>query len=1113
MDSSMPIQFDQLQRYGIAARAIEAVRIDGQPLTILEVGANTHKLLGRLLPNDRILYLDREVPEALQGGADFVIGDATDLSLPDASYDVVVALDVFEHIPAERREAFLRHTSRIARLLTVIGAPFDRSGVADAEQEASAYWGALFNAPYRWLDEHAENGLPDLDESVRVLAAAGFETSVVHHGELGLWKDFIKSHFAEVYVGALQPVMTALYRYYQSHGFARDFAPDSYRHVIIASRSAHVVRQVASSIAAIAQVAPSDGGQRLLRDLVKLIPAVAQEKAEVVHQVERLKSEVDGLNSEVDRLKSEISQLAATAAEQKNIHAELAVRHSWLQQNLSRIEHSISWRITRPLRLLNRFRKATISRLWPSRLPVLLEPAQQIGCNAAGYVSTGNDPYFRIRVPIGSPMPSGLCEIRYRGAIGESLLTPILYVDDGTGFREQLKFALRASKGESVSVRLRLPNKVRALRLDPLDQDGAFSLTDFEVTRLPRWWTAVQFMAPRIADGVRHPRGLLRRIGAAFVLWRRSGLAGLKHHIVSSDVKTGLLGYREWVEMYDRFSDSKRTAIAEAASRLDRKPLISVLMPVYNPPVHLLDAAIQSVRDQIYPHWELCIADDASPDTDVRALLQRHAGEDSRIKLVLRVENGHISAASNSALELAKGDYVALLDHDDLLPAHALFWVAHEINRHPDAKLIYSDEDKISLEGDRFAPYFKCDWNYDLFLSHNMVSHLGVYRADLVRDVGGFREGFEGSQDYDLALRCVERVKPGEIRHIPRVLYHWRVLPGSTALSGTEKPYALVAGERALSEHLGRTGQKGTVEANPKLGVYRIRYALPERLPLVSLIIPTRNGLELIRQCVESILERTTYPEYEIVIVDNGSDDSAVLEYFAVIARRSKVRVMRDDRPFNYSALNNRAVSVSRGEIVGLINNDIEVISSDWLDEMVSQALRPGVGAVGARLWYPNDTLQHGGVVMGVGGIANHAHKGLRRHEPGYFGRAAVTQNYSAVTAACLLVKRSIYDEVGGLNEQDLSVAYNDVDFCLRLLGGGYRNVWTPYADLYHHESATRGQDDTPEKRARFLAESEYMERHWKDFMKHDPAYSPNLTLDREDFSLAWPPRLELGLV
>jgi GT2 family glycosyltransferase len=395
----------------------------------------------------------------------------------------------------------------------------------------------------------------------------------------------------------------------------------------------------------------------------------------------------------------------------------------------------------------------------------------------------------------------------------------------------------------------------------------------------------------------------------------------------------------------------------------------------------------------------------------------------------------------------------------------------------------------------------------DLFYSHNLISHLGVYRADLLREIGGFRQGFEGSQDYDLALRCIELIAPNQIHHIPRVLYHWRIHTKSTAQSGDAKPYALLAGERALNEHF----QRQTVNAVSKLigHGYRTRFALPDIVPLVSLIIPTRNGHHLVRRCIESILKKTTYLNYEILIVDNGSDDPATLQYFQELQSETRVRVIRDDRAFNYSALNNDAVKRARGELVGLINNDIEATSQEWLSEMVSHALRPGVGAVGARLWYPNNTLQHGGVILGMGGVASHSHKHLPRHQYGYFGRADLVQSFSAVTAACLLIRKEIYEAVGGFNEK-LQIAFNDVDFCLRVREAGFRNVWTPYAELYHHESATRGVENTAEKQERFAEEVKYIMQRWDGLLLNDPAYSPNLTLDIEDFRLAWPPRVDL---
>ena len=600
--------------------------------------------------------------------------------------------------------------------------------------------------------------------------------------------------------------------------------------------------------------------------------------------------------------------------------------------------------------------------------------------------------------------------------------------------------------------------------------------------------------------------------------YKKEGISGIKLRIAfsaSPGTPPPIIGYveinhndyTEWVRRYDTLADADRKKIKARISQMTNAPLISVVMPVYNPPLEMLKEAIQSVRNQIYPNWELCIADDASTDRTVHDLLEHYTNLDARIKVVFRKTNGHISAASNSALELVKGEYIALLDNDDILREHSLYCVAQAIVEHADAGLIYSDEDKIDRSGRRYDPYFKPDWNPDLFLSHNMICHLGVYRADLVRKLGGFREGYEGAQDYDLALRCTEQLTPQQIVHIPRVLYHWRSHPGSTAQAGSEKSYAQSAGERALNDHFARIGHAAKAELLD-FGMYRVRYDIPQPAPLVSLIIPTRNGLNLIKQCVDSILNKTVYKNFEILIVDNNSDDPQTLKYLARVINDRRIRVFRDEQPFNYSALNNSAMLHARGEYLGLINNDIEVITPQWLDEMMSLAIQPGVGAVGSRLWYPNDTLQHGGVITGLGGVAGHSHKHLPKGHPGYFSRAQLIQTLSAVTAACLVIKKSIYKEVGGLDETNLKVAFNDIDFCMSVREAGYRNVWTPYAELYHHESATRGYEDTKEKQLRFQEEVLYMQKRWGETLSGDPAYSPNLTLDREGFSYAWPPRV-----
>ena len=571
--------------------------------------------------------------------------------------------------------------------------------------------------------------------------------------------------------------------------------------------------------------------------------------------------------------------------------------------------------------------------------------------------------------------------------------------------------------------------------------------------------------------------------------------------------KSGTVDYLEWTKRYDTLSDRDKEAIRCRTQRFQQRPLFSILLPTFNTPPELLKAAIESVREQLYPHWQLCIADDASTNKQVKEVLQLYQG-DQRIKTVFRPNNGHISAASNSALALATGDFIGLLDHDDELPAHALYVVAEEINVHPEVDVIYSDEDKIDESGRRSAPYFKPDWNPDLLLAQNYVNHFLVYRASLLKSVGGFREGFEGAQDYDLLLRCTERTVPEKIRHIPHVLYHWRMIAGSTAANIDAKSYATNAARRAVQESLQRRNVQATVSAAPLCADYhRVQYQLPVPPPLVSLIIPTRNRADLLSKCVDSILQYTRYPNYEIVVVDNDSDEPSAISYFAQLTNVPKVRVEKLSGPFNYSAINNFGVTKSRGDVIGLLNNDVEVLDGDWLNEMVSHACRPEIGAVGCKLVYPDKRIQHAGVLLGVKGIAEHAFKFASEDYRGEFSRACLSWNLSAVTGACLFVRRQTYLEVGGLDEAYLPVAFNDLDFCLKLITAKYRNVYTPYATLVHHESASRGYEDTPEKRHRFAKESEFFRKKWKHFLRFDPAYNPNFDVARDVFSLAWPPR------
>jgi GT2 family glycosyltransferase len=564
-----------------------------------------------------------------------------------------------------------------------------------------------------------------------------------------------------------------------------------------------------------------------------------------------------------------------------------------------------------------------------------------------------------------------------------------------------------------------------------------------------------------------------------------------------------IVSYAAWIKKFDRLKRRDRRAIKQHIARLSYHPKISVVMTVRQPNKRWLAKTIESLHAQLYNNWELCIAVVASPTDGATKSLKKHAA-DPRIKWEPLDQNGDSAVATNSALELASGEFVALIEYNDSLAEHALYEAIVELNDHPDADIIYSDEDCIDDKGLRSNPNFKTDWNPELFLSQNMLDHLAVYRKTLIDKIGGFRTGFEGAQNYDLALRASRVTTPARIRHIPAILYHRRLANGDSHLQENVE-----AARRARTQHLLAIGDGSTLEPHPMTKLYdRVRRPVPAVAPLVSLIVPTRNAAYLMRPCLEGILHRTNYKNFEIIIIDHESDEPETIELLREASLDSRVRIMRYEGEFNYSDMNNKAVALARGELIGLINNDIEVIESDWLTEMVSLAVRPENGAIGAKLLYPDGSVQHAGVVVGLGGGAGHTFAKAPRDEPGYFWRLQLPSNMSAVTAACLLVKKSIFEEVGGLNATELKIAFNDVDLCLKIAARGYLNVWTPYALLTHHESPSRGFDhDDPVKHERNQREVSYICEMWGETLKRDPFYNVNLSIFSSIYELATPPR------
>lgn len=744
---------------------------------------------------------------------------------------------------------------------------------------------------------------------------------------------------------------------------------------------------------------------------------------------------------------------------------------------------------------------------------VLLRPLHQLqviaGAAGARWVSVGDDPQMLLDLAsAGIVLPAGWYRFRCRlQVLAGHLVSPCMYADPGSGFKPSSLVRMPAPDATGrIEMLFVLPRNTVGVRVDPSSRNVEYLVSDFQLMREPRW-RALLIMLLRRHEAGRIDWNASMRLARNFLCTLISGgLSAAVDHLMSQQPyaqQPSGFDYADWVRRFDTLDESSHNWGARA-SALPMRPLISVLVPVYNTPERWLRRCLDSVLKQAYPHWELCIADDASPTPHVKRVLREYADRDDRIRVVRRGENGHISAASNSALALAKGEYVVFLDHDDELRPHALLEIAEAINQQPALEVVYSDEDKIDEKGRRFQPYFKPDWNPQLLLSQNYLCHLTAIRTERVRGVGGFRTGFEGSQDHDLFLRCCRDLPEERINHIPKVLYHWRAIEGSTALERDAKDYASLAGARAVREHVSSV-EGARVEELPH-GHYRVRWPLPSPAPKVSIIIPTRDKVDLLRKCVESLFERTKYADFECIVVNNQSSELSTLRYLHDIADRPGIRVLDYDAPFNYSKINNWAAEHAQGSVLCLLNNDIEIIAEDWLEEMVSHAVRPDTGAVGAMLYYPDGTIQHAGVILGVGGVANHAYLNQPAGHPGHGGRALVAQNLSAVTGACMVVRRPVYFEVGGLDER-LSVAFNDIDFCLRLLEAGYRNVWTPHAELIHHESATRGSDDSKEKRERFVAEADFMHARWDGMLQSDPAYNPNLALDDCSAAFAYPPR------
>lgn len=555
--------------------------------------------------------------------------------------------------------------------------------------------------------------------------------------------------------------------------------------------------------------------------------------------------------------------------------------------------------------------------------------------------------------------------------------------------------------------------------------------------------------------------------------------------------------YGPW---YEAYVPDEAALEKQRHHHFEYSPLISVAVPAYRTPEKFLAQMIDSLLAQTYGNWELCIANGSPEDSAMKKVLEEYTKKDSRIRVSELTENKGIAGNTNAALEMAQGEFVGLLDHDDLLAPNALYEIVRALDEDRNLDAVYTDEDKVTTELDEhFQPHLKPDFNLDLLRSNNYICHFFVVRRSIVQKVGGFCQEFDGAQDHDFIFRCIETAE--KVGHIPEILYHWRTHKASTADNPASKMYAFDAGKRAIEAHLKRTGTEGIVSHTPDLGFFRVKYPVQGQ-PLVSVIIPNKDEKETLKACIDSIREKTEYPNYEIIIVENNSTTDEIFQYYKELSQDSRIRLLRWKKEFNYSAINNYGVRHANGEYLLFLNNDVTVITPGWIKELLGVCQRPEVGAAGVKLIYPDNTIQHAGCVIGLGGIAGHMFVDMPANRTGYLHKASILQDMSAVTAACMMMKRTAFEEAGGFTEK-LSVAFNDVDLCLKVRKNHKLIVYDPYVQLYHMESKTRGAEDNKEKVRRFQEEIEYMRCQWIDILKKgDPYYNKNLSLTKWNYSL-----------
>ncbi|NFG41554.1 glycosyltransferase [Clostridium botulinum] len=1103
----MGTPFDQYQRYFNTKKLVELIRENEKRIfRILEVGANEHKMLEKFLPNDNITYLDIELPEKLLNDPKYILGDATNMSLNDNEYDMVIALDVFEHIPLEKREEFIKELYRVSKVCFIIAAPFYSEEVQQAEKRLNELFKVIYDKDYRWLQEHINNGLPNMPETKKIFGDMNIKYSVYEHGNLDIWEKLTRIHFLSVLNKELENYRMYIDEYYNRYIEPYDYNSNSYRKFIIGyKKNIHInMNQFNSS------TIPKENIEKLKElvaefDILFNNKAIKQEKHDIVNILKNFIIEKEQtlvtrlenlrLENENDYVKiylksqekySEEESIAIQLDEANNILYKEVELGNLNNTEAIRIDPSINSCVINILELKGILNDGKVVDLIPN-----IKTNGEILIRDNNYIFKGKDPQILIEDNENiKKLYKLIISIKYISKNTQS----ILLLEDFIEENKRLNEITKKLDVENKKILEELKNMYEiAQEKEKLEQ--YLSKTLEHVNKLEEICRSLTIKGriKRILKKfeikkdsilyliIKNPRLIFRGLS----VMSGTGIKGLK-----SKIKAKKLSLHATLNYENQQSiQQEKVSVEEIKNSIDQfkyKPKFSIIMPVYNVDPKWLKKAITSITNQTYPYWQICIANDCSTNIETIRYIDNIKNE--KIKIINLDKNTGISDASNSAVRISDGEYLILMDNDDEMREEALYEVANAINKYnPD--ILYSDEDKITIEGERRFPFLKPDWSQDLLYSQMYICHLLTIKRKIFEQVGGFRTEFNGSQDYDLMLRMSDITQ--NIYHIPKILYSWREIPTSTAINPGSKPYAHIAGLKALDEHLKhKYGNNAYADETDNLFVYDARFELQKDEVKISIIIPTKDKVELLESCINSILQKTKYPNYEILILNNNSEEDVTYLWFKEIKKKyNNIRVIDAFYEFNWSKLNNHGIQEAFGDVYVFLNNDTIVITSDWLTRLAENAIRDDIGTVGTLLLYEDGTIQHAGVVLGMGGWADHVFKGI---EPIHFGSPYVSpvinRNVLASTGACLAISKKTIEKIGNFNE-DFIICGSDVEICLRAKKYGLNNLYNSRVKLYHLESKSRDSYIPP-------VDFEMSKLHYKKYLENgDPYYNMQLDL------------------